>query len=65
MDANPDSAYLREKPRTLRQVLADLIAQFDALPIDDRRRCDLVRRIREAEALIDAAVPPPPEEPRP
>lgn len=43
--------------RSLEQYLAELLSEFDSLPLTHRRRPDLARRIRSVEAEIDARQP--------
>jgi len=50
---DPEARGLAAPRRSLEQYLDELVARFDALPLQDRRRADLARRIREVEAEID------------
>ncbi len=52
--ADHDRRIFEDPRRSLEQYLAELVDRFDALPLQDRGRADLARRIREVEAEIDA-----------
>jgi hypothetical protein len=54
MMEDADRRSLDAPRRSLDQYLAELVERFDALPLQDGRRADLARRIRELEAEIDA-----------
>lgn len=51
------TADSRPSGRALEQYLAELVDEFDRLPLTHRRRPDLARRIRAVEAEIDARQP--------
>lgn len=57
MQLKPHTVAGHGPSRSLEQLLDELVGEFNALPLTDRRRAPLASRIREVEALIDARQP--------